>query len=129
MAVSFNYATGFLKPRLFQSTHKSRKERRTCFDALAFGNGRCGGASTPEGGDMHQVFLFEGRNPKYNLHSSQPEAEEPHRFTMTISRYSLGTTIVLSSAVFMRPMSSYRSFSSRICCGTSSAENALSVGP
>src|SRR5262249_51974370 len=77
-----------------------------------------GGASTPEGGDMHQVFLLEDK-----------AAEKRHRFTMTISRYSLGTTIVLSSAVFMRPMRSYRSFSSRICCGTSSAENALSVGP
>ena len=64
---------------------------------------------------MHQVFLLEDKAPKYNLHGSQPEAEEAHRFTMTISRYSLGTTIVLSSAVFMRPMRPYRSFSSRIC--------------
>jgi hypothetical protein len=74
-----------------------------------------GGTSTPEGGDMHQVFLLEDKALKYNLHSPQPAAEKRHRFTTTISRYSLGTTIVLSSAVFMRPMRSYRSFSSRIC--------------
>ncbi len=125
----FNHAASLRKPRLFQPIHKTGEDRLTRFNSFASNNSSSGGASTPVGRGMHEVFLLEAKTSKQTLQASQPAAETLHRFTMTISRYSLGTTIVLSSALFMRPMRSYRSFSRRFCCGTSSAENALSIGP
>jgi hypothetical protein len=56
-------------------------------------------------------------------------AEMPHCFTMTTSRYSLGTTIVSSPALFMRAMRESSSFSRSFCCRVSRAEKALSIGP
>jgi hypothetical protein len=52
-----------------------------------------------------------------------------HRFIMTTSKYSLGTTIVSSPALFIRAISWYRSFSRRVWLSVSSAANALSIGP
>ena len=97
--MSFNHTTSLLKPRLLQPMHEAGEDRLARFDSRVFDKGSSGGASTPVGHSMHEVFLL-------TLERSQPAAEKPHRFTMTISRYSLGTTIVVSSALFMRPMRS-----------------------
>lgn len=97
--MSFNHTTSLLKPRLLQPMHEAGEDRLARFDSRVFDKGSSGGVSTPVGHSMHEVFLL-------TLERSQPAAEKPHRFTMTISRYSLGTTIVVSSALFMRPMRS-----------------------
>jgi hypothetical protein len=52
-----------------------------------------------------------------------------HRFVTTTSRYSLGTTMVPSSALFMREMRACRSSVRPRCLASSSAANALSIGP
>ena len=52
-----------------------------------------------------------------------------HRFVMTTSRYSLGTTIVPSLALFIRAMRACRSSFRSLCLASSRAANALSIGP
>ncbi len=44
----------------------------------------------------------------------------PHRFKMTTSRYSLGTTMVPSAALFMLAMRAFRSSFSKFCRTASS---------
>jgi hypothetical protein len=56
-------------------------------------------------------------------------AESTHRFVMTTSRYSLGTTIVPSLALFIRAMRACRSSFRSLCLASSRAANALSIGP
>jgi len=53
-------------------------------------------AGNPVGNGMHDLVPFGPRRQSLTF----------HRFMMTTSRYSLGTTIVPSSALFMRPMRS-----------------------
>jgi hypothetical protein len=52
-----------------------------------------------------------------------------HRFLMTTSRYSLGTTIVPSPALFIRAMRACRSSFRSLCLASSRAANAFSIGP
>src|SRR3981189_1701150 len=61
--------------------------------------------------------------------TSLPEKMLDQRFVITISRYSLGTTIVPSSARFIRPISASRSFLKPCWFASSRAAKALSVGP
>ena len=51
------------------------------------------------------------------------------RFVITTSRYSDGTTIPLSAALFMRVIRASRSLRSAACFGASRAANAFSIGP
>ena len=56
-------------------------------------------------------------------------ARDGYRVTMTASRYSLGTTIVPSSARLKRAIRSSRSCSSASRPASPTASNDLSVGP
>src|ERR1700730_4069630 len=53
----------------------------------------------------------------------------PHRFVTTTSRYSRGTIIVRSSALFIRGIRACRSHVRPPCLASSRAANALSIGP
>src|SRR6266849_6553274 len=61
--------------------------------------------------------------------TSLPKTMIDQRFVITTSRYSLGTTIVPSSARFIRPISASRSFLKPCWFASSRAAKALSVGP
>src|SRR6476619_5943169 len=96
------------------------------------------GSATTEFYASRPVQLRGGPRRGYGhslRHSSDPPFQgrllacRLHRFMMTTSRYSLGTTMVPSSALFMRPMRSKRSFSNAFCFRISRAANALRVGP
>jgi len=84
---------GFAATRFLQPIHESGEQcpLRLLSPDPGEDNGRC--ADTYCG--IHEILL-----------SGTVQADQFHRFMMTTSRYSLGTTIVPSSALFMRPMRS-----------------------
>lgn len=67
----------------------------------------------------------DGRRPTLDVRSAAVD----HRRSITASRYSLGTTIVPSSARLNRPIKSSRSASRASRPASPTASNAFSVGP
>ncbi len=72
------------------------------------------------------------RQPVRSYHSMTDEfslSPSRHRLMTTTSKYSLGTTMVPSSALFMLAIKASRSLRSPCCLAASRAANALSIGP
>ncbi len=68
------------------------------------------------------------QRPRPVLFRPRP-AGSSHRLVMTTSRYSPGTTMVSSPEVLKRPIRSVISRASALPPASSSASNALSIGP
>lgn len=81
---------GFAAARLLQPIHETGEQ---CPLRLLSPNpGKDNSRSADTYCGIHEILL-----------SGTVLADRVHRFIMTTSRYSLGTTIVPSSALFMRP--------------------------
>ena len=88
---------------------------------------RRGGVS--QGGKPSDERSIVRRRPVIRLSSPALARGCGQRLVITISRYSLGTTMVPSSARFILPISASRSFLSPRWFASSSAAKALSIGP
>jgi len=92
-------------PPRFSQCDQEQCEKVSARFGLSSGNSRAGNVSAPVDRNSHQTFslLKVGMCPARAGRRMQGGVS--HRFVMIISRYSLGTTIVPSSALFMRAIS------------------------